>query len=217
MDQTIVSVHGEARREVPPDQAVFSVSVSAADKDKTTVVARLTRRAAEVDQILDRFGTAVERRETSGVHVHPEFKRRGEKAVSYSGSVTTTVTVTDFDPLGELLAQLAAGDLTAVSGPWWQLRPGSRAGAGVRQAAVADALDRARGYAAAVGSEVDRIIEIADAEAGGGHHPMMRSAAFGMAESAGAADLAFDLYPQEQSVEARVLLRVTITEPTVRK
>ncbi|SDT76723.1 SIMPL domain-containing protein [Actinoplanes derwentensis] len=215
MDKTIVTVHGDARREVPPEQAVFSVTVTAADKDKTAVVTRLTRRAAEVNQTLDRFGTAVERRETTGVQVHPEFKRRGEKPVSYSGSVTTTVTVTDFDPLGELLAQLAAGDLTSVSGPWWQLRPGSRAGADVRREAVADALDRAREYAAAVGSEVDRIVEIADADTGGGHRPMMRAAAFGIAESADAAAPAFDLHPQEQSVEARVLLRVTITEPTV--
>ncbi|MDR6325229.1 SIMPL domain-containing protein [Actinoplanes couchii] len=214
MDQTIVSVHGEARREVPPEQAQFSVSVNATDKDKTAVVTRLTRRAAEVDQLLDRFGTAVERRETTGIQVHPEFKRRSEKAVAYSGSVTTTVTVTDFDPLGELLAQLATGDLTSVSGPWWQLRPGSRAGADVRREAVADALDRAREYAAAVGSEVDRIIEIADADTGG-HRPMMRAVAFDMAEASGDAAPAFDLHPQEQGVEARVLLRVTITEPTV--
>lgn len=214
MDRTLVSVHGEARREVPPEQAVFSVTVNAADKEKTAVVTRLTGRAAEVDRILDRFGTAVERRETTGIQVHPEFKRRGEKAVSYSGSVTTTVTVTDFDPLGELLAQLAAGDLTSLSGPWWQLKPGSRAGADVRREAVIDALDRAREYASAVGSEVDHIVEIADADTGGGHHPMMRAAAFGIAESADTG-AAFDLYPQEQTVEARVLLRVTITEPAV--
>ncbi len=216
MDQTVISVHGEARREVPPEQAVFSVSVSARDRERTTVVARLTRRAAEVDQILDRFGTAVERRETSGVQVYPEFRRRGgEKAASYSGSVTTTVTVTDFEPLGDLLAQLASGELTSISGPWWQLRPGSRAGADVRRDAVTDALDRARVYAAAVGSELDRIIEIADPEAGGGGgHPMMRAMAFdaGGAEESAAA---FDLHPQEQTVEARVLLRVAVTEPTV--
>lgn len=213
MDRPIVTVHGEARREVPPEQAVFSVTVSTTDRDKAAVVARITRRAAEVDTVLDRYGPAVESRETTGIQMSPEFSRRGKRAEAYAGSITTTVTVVDFDPLGELLAELAAGELTSVSGPWWRLRPGSRASADVRREAVTDALERAREYAAAVGAELDRIVEIADAESGGAH-PMMRAAAFGAME-ADEAGSAFDLHPQQQTVEARVLLRVSITEPTV--
>ncbi|MFC7527852.1 SIMPL domain-containing protein [Actinoplanes sp. GCM10030250] len=215
MTGPIVVVHGEAHREVPPEQAVFSVVVSAADRDRAVVLSRLSQRAAEIGTILDRYGPAIERRETAGVQVYPEFKRGGERVTSYAGSVATTVTATDFAALGMLLADIAARESASVSGPWWQLRRGSRAGADVRREAVADALDRAREYAAAVGSEIDRIVEIADAEAGGAH-PMMRGAfgAFGAAEAADAAT-GFDLFPQQQTVEARVLLRVTITEPTV--
>ncbi|MFC4067553.1 SIMPL domain-containing protein [Actinoplanes subglobosus] len=210
---TIVTVHGEARREVPPEQAVFSVTVSARDRDKPSVVTRLTERSAEVGKILDRYGTAIERRETAGLHVYQEYRRRGERSAFHSGSLTTTVTVVDFDPLGELLAQLASSESISVSGPWWRLRPGSRAGADVRRDAVTDALDRAREYAAAVGSELDRIVEISDAEAAGAH-PMMMRAAGGAAEDAEDGP-AFDLDPRQQVVEARVLMRVTITEPTV--
>jgi uncharacterized protein YggE len=213
VDKTIVTVHGEARREVPPEQAVFSVTVSARDRDKPAVVARLTERSAEVGKILDRYGTAVERRETAGLHIYQEYRRRGERSAIHSGSLTTTVTVSDFDPLGELLAQLASGDSISVSGPWWRLRPGSRAGADVRREAVTDALDRAREYAAAVGSQLDRIVEISDAEAAGAHPMSMRAVGAGMAEDEDSA--AFDLDPRQQTVEARVLLRVTITEPTV--
>ncbi|MEV6298261.1 SIMPL domain-containing protein [Actinoplanes sp. NPDC051861] len=212
MASPIVVVHGEAHREMPPEQAVFSVVVSAADRDRAVVLSRLSQRAADVGAILDRYGPVVERRETAGVQVHPEFKRRGERVTSYAGSVSTTVTVTDFTALGLLLADLAAQELASISGPWWQLRPGSRAGADVRRAAVADALTRAREYASAVGSEIDRIVEIADVDATA-PHPMMRSA-FGAAEAADTGT-GFDLYPQQQTVEARVLLRVTITEPTV--
>jgi uncharacterized protein YggE len=211
VDSTIVTVHGEARREVLPEQAVFSVTVSARDRDKPSVVTRLTERAAEVGGILDRFDAAIERRETAGLHVYEEYRRRVERSATYSGSLTTTVTVVDFDPLGELLAQLAAGESVSLSGPWWQLRPGSRAGADVRREAVTDALDRAREYAAAVGSDLDRIVEISDTEAAGAH-PMMR-AAMAAPEAEGSAT--FDLDPAWQTVEARVLLRVTITEPTV--
>ncbi|GLY01011.1 MULTISPECIES: SIMPL domain-containing protein [Actinoplanes] len=211
-EPTEIVVHGQAHREVPPDLAVFSATVSASDRDRRTVVDRLTRRAADVTAVLDRHGPAVEKRETTGVRVHPEMKRR-EKVSAYTGNISTTVTVSDFGVLGEILAELAAQELTTIDGPWWQLRPGSRAGADVRREAVADALECARDYAAAVGAEVDRIVEIAEAETGGGR-PMFRAFGGGVAEMAADAP-AFDLSPQEQVVEARVRLRVTITDPTV--
>ena len=214
-DQPTVVVRGESLREVPPEQAVFAVTVSARGKEQHAVLTRLTERAAELRTHLDDFPDAIERRETSGVQVHPELKRGGsERIAAYTGSVTTTVTVTDFTVLGELLLRLADREQTSVSGPWWQLRPGSRAGADVRRAAITDALGRAREYAEAVGAQVDRLVEIADENAGGGGQPMMRMAAFGGAPEA---DLDLDVDPQQQIVQASVLVRVTITEPATLK
>lgn len=127
--------------------------------------------------------------------------------MAFSGSVSTSVTVTDFEPLGQLLLRLAGLEHAAVAGPWWQLRAGSRAGAEVRRDAIADALSRAREYAAAVGAQVDKLVEIADEGLGG--QPTMRAVAFDSArESAG-----FDVDPQPQTVQATVTVRVTITEP----
>jgi uncharacterized protein len=208
-DQPIVVVRGEASREVPPEQAVFSATVSIRDRDRPAVLARLTERAAELRTKID----GVERRETGGFQVYPELKPGSEKVVAYNGSVTTTVTVTDFEGLGELFLSLAALDQVTVAGPWWQLKPGSRAGAEVRKDAIDDALNRAREYAAAVGARVDRLVEIADEGAGGGALPpmMMRGAAFKGAEDA--ASLQLD--PQPQTVQASVIVKVTITEPTI--
>jgi len=211
----MIVARGEATREVPPELAVFSVTVSARDKDRQTTLTRLTERAATLRSALDDYPEAIERRETSGVQVRPELKRGGERISAYAGSVTTTVAVTDFAVLGELLLRLANQEQTAVSGPWWQLRPGSRAGAEVRRAAIADALGRAREYAEAVGAEVDRLVEILDEGAGGGGaRPMMRMAAFGGAQEA---DLELEVDPQQQTVQAAVIVRVTITEPTALK
>jgi uncharacterized protein YggE len=132
------------------------------------------------------------------------MKRRSDTPVAYVGSAGTTVTVTDFALLGELMLRLAALDQVAVSGPWWQLRPGSKAGADIRAEAIADALQRAREYANAVGARVHRLVEIAD-ESGGGR------AYLTAAMSRDAAQLEFD--PQMQTVQASVIVRVTITEP----
>ncbi len=206
----MIVVRGEAFREVPPEQALLSVTLSARDRDRDTVVARLLERTTELHSLLAELGDAVERRETGGPQVFPELKRGSERVVAYTGNVSTTITVTDFEPLGQLLARLAALEFAALNGPWWQLKPGSRAGAEVRRDAITDALSRAREYAEAVGARVDRLVEIADEGlAGGGPGPMMRMAAFdGAAESAG-----FDVDPQPQTVQATVTVRVTITEP----
>jgi uncharacterized protein len=210
-EQPLISVRGEAVREVPPELAVVSVTVSARDRDRQATLTRLTERAAELRTALDDFPDAIERRETSAVQVSPELKRRGERVSAYTGRVTTTVTVTDFTVLGELLLRLANQEQTAVAGPWWQLRPGSRAGAEVRRAAIADALTRAREYAEAVGARVDHLVEIID-EGAGGAQPVMRMSA--MAAGGPETDLALDLDPQQQTLSAAVIVRVAVTAPT---
>ena len=206
-EQPLISVRGEAFREVPPELAVISVTVSAYGRRRPDTLERLTERAAELRTALDDYADAIERRETAGIQVHPEVKPDGERLPMYTGRVTTTVTVTDFAVLGELLLRLGNQEQTAVAGPWWQLRPGSTAGAEVRRAAIADALNRAQDYADAVGARVDRLVEILD-EGAEGAQPMVRMAAFaGGPES----DLALAIDPQQQTVRAAVTVRVTIT------
>jgi uncharacterized protein YggE len=205
---TIV-VRGDARREVPPEQAVISVTTHSRDRDREAVLRRLAERAAEVRVVVDGF--AVERRETGHVQVYPELKRGSERVVAYTGSLVTTVTVTEFDGLGDLLLRLAGLGHVAVAGPWWQLRPGSRAGAEVRKAAIDDALGRAREYAEAVGARIDRLIEIADE--GPAQAFATRSVFRASGSDADAPSIEVD--PEPQTVEASVTVRVTITEPTL--
>ncbi|SNY06404.1 SIMPL domain-containing protein [Paractinoplanes atraurantiacus] len=204
--QPTIVVRGEAFREVPPEQAVISVTVSARDRDRETVVSRLLERSAELRAVLER-----EDSETGAVQVFPELKRGSERVVAYSGNVDTRVTVTDFEALGALLLRLAGLEFASVSGPWWQLRPGSKAGGDVRREAIADALARAREYAAAVGARVDRLVEIADEGVGGG--PVMMRFENLSADAAHDPDRGFELDPQRQTVQAAVTVRVTITEP----
>ncbi|GIM91240.1 SIMPL domain-containing protein [Paractinoplanes toevensis] len=206
MQPTIV-VRGEAIREVTPELAVFSLTVSARGRDKDAVLAHLTERAAALRAALDGYGPAIERRETTAVQVFPDFKKAGDRPVAWTGSTGTTVTVADFAALGEMLPALAGLDQASLAGPWWQMRPGSTAGAEVRRAAIVDALDRAREYAAAVGSRIDRLVEISDELAGGGGFQPI------MARSAMAADATLPLDPQVQTVQASVIVRVTITDP----
>jgi hypothetical protein len=204
----VVVVRGEATREVPPEQAVLSVTASARDRDRDTVLTRLAERSAAVRAVLDAHAEGIEKRETSHVSVYPDTKRRSDNPVAYVGRAGTTVTVTDFALLGELMVRLVSLDQVGLSGPWWRLRPGSKAGAEVRAEAIGEALQRAREYAAAVGATVQRLVEIADESGGGGFHPLL---AVGAARDTSVTQLEFD--PQLQTVQASVIVRVTITEP----
>ncbi|MBF9133914.1 SIMPL domain-containing protein [Plantactinospora sp. S1510] len=211
-DHPTVVVRGEAVREVPPEIARFAVTVSARDKSRPAALARLAERSDAVRALIDGYGDAIDRRETGQLWIRPELKRSGERVSAYAGSATTTVTVTDFGVLGELMLRLADQDQTTVAGPWWELRPGSPVHREARRAAVAEAIARAREYADALGAEVTALLQLADS--GAADRPMMMTrAAFGMAANAGGGVPELDLDPQLQTVQATVEARFVITPP----
>lgn len=214
MDAPTISVRGEAVREVPPELARFSVEVTASDADRRSAMRRLAERVEGVRAVLDEYAPAIERRETGGLHVWPETRRRGERVAAYRGSVTTTVTVTDFAVLGELMLRLADQDQTSVYGPWWALRPDSPAHREARRAAVAEAVRRANEYADAVGARLVRLLEISDAGAEAEPIPRMMTLAAATRGGDGAGPPQLDLDPQVQTVQARVAMRFAATEPT---
>ncbi|MEU7930474.1 SIMPL domain-containing protein [Micromonospora echinofusca] len=212
VDGPVVAVRGEAYREVAPEIARFAVTARARDRDREATLTRLAERAAAVRVLLDAEGAGIDRRETGELRVRPETRRSGERVVAYSGSVTTTVTVSDFTALGELMLRLADQDQIEVAGPWWALRPGSPAHREARHAALADALLRAREYAEALGARVTALIELADA--GAAEQPMMSRMAYA-ADGAESAPPELELDPQPQTVHAAVHARFAISEPVL--
>jgi uncharacterized protein len=218
MTAPVVAVRGEAFREVDPEIASFAVTVTAHDRDRQEALRRLVSRVDAVRAVLDGYRDAIEKRETSGLFVHPQAKGSGERVVGYHGSVTTTVTVTDFTVLGELMLRLADEDQTSVGGPWWALRPGSTVHREARQAAIADALQRAREYAAALGARVVGLVELADAGLSSQtREPQLGGVRYMTAHAAGApgGSPQLDLEPRRQQVHASVEARLLISEPTL--
>ncbi|MEV4199074.1 SIMPL domain-containing protein [Micromonospora globbae] len=212
VDAPVVTVRGEAYREVPPELARFTVTATARDRDREATLTRLAERAAAVRVLLDAEGPAIDRRETGDLRVRPETARSSERVVAWHGSVTTTVAVTDFTALGELMLRLADQDQVEVAGPWWSLRPDSPVHREVRHAAIADALARAREYAEALGARVTALVELADA---GVERPMMARMAYAAGPGAGDGPPELDLDPQQQTVQAAVQARFAISTPVL--
>ncbi|MFD9792613.1 SIMPL domain-containing protein [Streptomyces sp. NPDC059070] len=215
-----IAVRGEAVLDVDPEIARLGVTVTARGTDRRTALDDLTRRNAAVLDLIRSYGEAVEQLETGSFSVSPELGRhgRGERVRAYHGQVRVTAELGDFTALGELASRLAALELTEVDGPWWGLRPASPAYGKARRRAVEQAVERAREYAAALGSDLVALLELADEGAEEARpYPaapgMMRAAAYG----GGAPESvpALDLEPQRQTVRAAVLARFTMAPPVL--
>jgi uncharacterized protein YggE len=210
-----VAVRGEHTREVDPELAEFAITVSARDKDRATTLARLSERVNATRAILDRYAAAIEKRETSRLSVFAQT-RKGEKVSAYIGNATTTVTVTDFDLLGEMMIRIADQDQVAVAGPFWSVRPASPVHREARHAAIRDAITRAREYAEALGAHVTGLVELTDVGMSGGlmapGGPAMFARAAGGGSYSGSPELNLD--PQRQQISAQIEGRFQISEPT---
>jgi uncharacterized protein YggE len=212
-DTPSVAVRGEAVREVEPELATLTVTVAARGKDRQQTLSRLAERADALRQLLERYADAIEKRETSRVYVHPEVKGSRERVSAYAGTVSTTITFTDFSQLGDIVLSLADQDQTSVYGPSWSLRPDSPAYREARRDAIADALRRAREYADALGARLVRLVELTDSGLGGDRSP--RPMAFAMRGNAMSQPPQLELDPERQTVQAAIEARFVISEPTL--
>jgi uncharacterized protein len=217
----VLAVKGEAVLEVEPEIARIEVSVAAVDSHQAKTLQMLNDRAAAVDKVLASFSDVIDKTETSGFRVSPQLTRRAGRgqASSYHGAVYHTITVTQFERLGELMARLAEQDQIEVGGPWWGLKPGSLVHGRVRVMAVRDAVQRARDYAAALGSELAGLVELADARllSDSRGQPELRAQIAGglphRVRAAAPEPFSIDLVPEKQVVRATVEARFTIGEP----
>lgn len=213
-----VAVRGEARLEVDPEIARLGVTVSARGSDRRTALEDLTRRNAQVLDLVTSYGQAVEKLETGAFAITPQLTAKGrhERIHAYHGRVHLSATVSDFTALGELTTRLADLELTQVNGPFWALRPDSPAHAEARRQAVREAVQRAREYAGALDARLVALVELADLNAEHAEQPY--PVAYGAARSAGyggapQAAPALDLEPQRQTVYAQVNARFTMSPP----
>ncbi len=212
-----VSVSGQATIKAEPELATLTISIEAQGNDRQSTVDLLSRRANSVTDLVTRYAAGIERAETSRLHVYPELDRKKtEKVRRYIGHTTTSLVIHDFAVLSDLVVGAGEIELVSVDGPWWQLRADSDVYRQARLAAAADALARARDYAAAFGAELVGLVEIADQGMSHSDQRPARSARFAQLASSGGAmsqEASFDLAPGQQEVTGQVEARFVLTQP----
>lgn len=213
-DEPVVVVRGEAFAEADPEIASLHVTVSARDRGRAEVLQRLAARQEWVRDVLDRFASAVEKRETGGMHVYPETRGRSasEKVTGHSGHISTEVTVSDLGALGDLVVALAGQEQVSLTGPWWSLRPESPVYRQVRHDAIRAALARGHEYATVLGSRVTGLEQLSDS---GQSEDQVVYRATAASYGTGREVPQLDLEPQRQRVRATVEARFRITPPAL--
>ncbi|MEV6615259.1 SIMPL domain-containing protein [Streptomyces sp. NPDC051051] len=218
-DAPLLLVRGETTLEADPEIARLGITVTARGRDRRTTLDDLTRRNAQVLDLVRSYGDAVAEVSTGAVSVAPELAPhgRGERVRGHHGHVHVTAALTDFTALGDLATRLAGLDLTRVDGPWWELRPDSPVHREARRQAVRDAVRRATEYAEALGTSVAALIELADlgGEATGGRPQgtLERRALRRAASPEDAAPEPLDLEPERMRVRAEVRAQFTMVPP----
>lgn len=219
--EPVVAVRGQWRDEVQPELARVFVTIGARGDDRAKILTLVSGRVDEVRKVIDAYGEGVERVEQSALQVMARFKgpKPTEKPSGYVAEVRLTVLVTDFTVLGDMLLRLADEAMVTVDGPHWSLRPDSNVYRKARIEAVRDARTRAEEYAAAAGSRLTGLVEIADVGLsrgyGDGYVEEAAPASMSFLASRGSvADrLTFDVQPVPQTVSATVHARFTLTQP----
>jgi uncharacterized protein len=142
-DRTI-TVSGEGEATAQPDVAYVSIGVQTQGQTAAEASAENSRRMTAVLEVLRARGLGSRELQTSGLNVTPQFQRdRPDQVTGYQATNNLTATVNDVERAGELLDAALGAGANRIGG----LRFGIRDTAALRQQALAEATQTARGRA----------------------------------------------------------------------
>lgn len=202
-------VTGTGEVSVRLDVAVISAGVVV---QADTASSALTDNTRAMNAVLERLrgsGLAEADVQTSQFSVTPLYQTRRPdqetttppRIVGYQVSNQVTARVRDLSRLGAILDALVTAGANSIDGPWFEIADPKPLQNEARDAAVADALAKARRFAAAAGVELGEIISIEEGGSLAPPRPMMRAEA--MAASV-------PIAPGQTELSARVTITFTL-------
>lgn len=176
-----ITVTGQGEVNLAPDMAILSLGSTLRDD---TAPAVLERSAEVTSALLDGLvaaGVAEADIQTQRAALRPVFARdtngqNSELPVAFEANNIVTVQVGDLSTLGTVYSAAADAGATRFDGLSFTLSDPSDADQEAREAAVADAKERAETYAAASGLSLGPVIEIVEGGRISGPMPMRAAA-----------------------------------------
>jgi uncharacterized protein YggE len=181
------------------DRAELNVEFRGTGRDRAAAVAELGRNVAAAEPALTLAGLTVTHRRLA---VHDEW--RGKRVVGCGATEHLGLRIVDVTALEQVLNALVAAEPAGLDGPRWLLSDPAAARLAAQERAVADARDRAEGYAAALGGTLGPLRRLSEAG-----DPGVAPVAFRLARAEAAAPDVRELGLEPEPV--RVTVRCTTT------
>jgi uncharacterized protein YggE len=160
MRQVTVTGQGEVR--VIPDLAVMQLGVETTAPTTQEALAQNTAQAQAIIDQLKALGVAEKDIQTSGFNIYAAYANEGRTITGYTVSNMVQVTIRDLAQAGALLDQVVQVGANRVYGISFGLSDPGAAQAQARDAAMADARDRAEQYARAGGATLGNVLVITE-------------------------------------------------------
>ena len=173
-DDNRLTVTGQGSHATAPDMAIVHIGVTT---EARTAAAALDANSASVAKLRSQIArSGIESRDvqTSGLSLSPIWDNRSNasaqrRIVGYRVSNQVTLRVRGVEQLGEVLDRLVSAGANQFNGLSFALQDPASAQDLAREAAVADAMHKARILAAAAGVTLGEVISINE---NGGAHPV---------------------------------------------
>lgn len=156
-----ISVSGSGSANGAPTQAQLSAGVTTIAPTASTALAQNARKMTGVFDALKRLGVPERSIQTSNFSVSPQYAPNGAQRITgYQVSNQVDVTLDDTDKLGPALDALVTSGANTVNSISYGIKDPSALQTTAREAAVADAIQRARTYAKAAGVSLGPVVSI---------------------------------------------------------
>lgn len=174
-----LTVTGQGNVSAVPDMARMSLGVSRSDRDAKDAMNAAVGDANAMLASLRAEGLEDKDIQTGRVSLNPDWDYSGNRSriTGFTASISMTVILRDLDRIGEVLSVVTEVGGNRFSGFSLGLQDDGALRSEARQAAVKDALGKAKDYAAAAGVQLGDILSISENGAGyGGPVPLMAMA-----------------------------------------
>ena len=188
-----ISISGEAKESVAPDQATITASVVSRDKDLAAAKKNNDAQMEKVVQIAKEFNIPKNRITPSHMSINPEYNYNNNQRpalIGYMVSRTLMITMDKLDIHERVLSALVEAKIDQVSGVNFSVTNPEKISERLRVAALNDAKAKASALASAAGMKLGKPISISVGGGGGYRPPMPMMARAMMADSSEKASVA---------------------------
>ena len=161
-----ISVSGEAKQDIDPDQAILSFSLVSKDKDLNMAKKNNDEMADKVVAIIRGFKIPKEKIATSNINIAPQYNYQNVTGVNqqvfvgYNVSRSLRVTMDDISMNEKLLSALVEAKVDQINGVQFQLSDPEKYAAALRLKAYDNAKTKAAALAQAAGGKLGAPISI---------------------------------------------------------